>query len=181
MPSALIAALASALPAAQLREIQAQLRDIHPGPALTSATDPRLLALGWLLIVLLCLLLIILLATLFWRQRRWARQITWQERDLVPRLQSVLRSAALARWPEARTLQGEAWLTWLDEKGGSRFRELAAHWPDWLYGQQVPDEKQRALLKSAYLRWGRRCVNAPSLMKPGPWRQRRVKPGGRHS
>ncbi|MGY3901006.1 DUF4381 family protein [Aeromonas lusitana] len=179
MPSALIAAQASSLPATQLHEIQAQLRDIHPGPALTSATDPRLLALGWLLIALLGLLLIILLTTMLWRQRRWARQIAWQEADLVPRLQSVLRTAALTRWPEARSLQGDAWLIWLDEKGGSRFRELAAHWPDWLYGQQVPDEKQRAQLKRAYLRWGRRCVSAPSLMRPGPGRQRRTSQGER--
>lgn len=30
----------------RLQEIQGQLRDIHPGPPLESASDPRLLALG---------------------------------------------------------------------------------------------------------------------------------------
>ena len=38
----------------RLQEIQGQLRDIHPGPPLESASDPRLLAWGWLLIAVLC-------------------------------------------------------------------------------------------------------------------------------
>ncbi|MGY3887231.1 DUF4381 family protein [Aeromonas aquatica] len=184
MPSALSAPPAATLAADQpqldqtrLHEIQAQLRDIHPGPELASATDPRLLAWGWLLIMMLILFLIITLALTLWRQRRWARQIDWQGADLVPRLQAALRQAALARWPEARPLQGDAWLIWLDEKGGSRFADLAEHWSGWLYGQQVPNEGQRALLKRAYLRWGRRCVSSPRILPLG--KRRRASGQGR--
>ncbi|MGY3943646.1 DUF4381 family protein [Aeromonas tecta] len=167
MPSALSLILHLTLTGSPLA---AQLRDIHPGPALGSAIDPRLLGLGWLLAALLCALLIGTLVLTLWRQRRWDRQLDWQAADLVPRLQSVLRSAALARWPEARTLQGEAWLAWLDEKGGCRFSELATHWPGWLYGQEVPDAQQRAALRRAYLRWGRSCVSLPQLLaRPSRW------------
>ncbi|USV59482.1 DUF4381 family protein [Aeromonas encheleia] len=157
MPSALSAALAGS-------PLAAQLRDIHPGPALGSAVDPRLLGWGWLLIILLCALLITTLALALWRQRRWARQIEWQEAELVPRLQAVLRQAALAHWPEARHLQGEAWLAWLDARGGSRFAEFAPLWPHWLYGRGEPDATQQAALRRCYLRWGRRCVSPPRLL-----------------
>lgn len=151
----------------RLHEIQAQLRDIHPGPELAGAADPRLLAWGWLLITAIALSLIANLALFLWRQRRWARQIDWQGEDLVPRLQATLRQAALARWPEARPLQGEAWLSWLDKKGGSRFADLAEHWAGWLYDRQQPDARQRALLRRAYLRWGRRCVSSPRILPLG--------------
>ncbi|MFC5708321.1 DUF4381 family protein [Aeromonas eucrenophila] len=178
MPSALSAPSAATLTTDQapldqgrLHEIQAQLRDIHPGPELASVADPRLLAWGWLLITVLALLLIATLALTLWRQRRWARQIDWQDADLVPRLQATLRQAALARWPEARTLQGEAWLIWLDKKGGSRFADLTEHWAGWLYDQQQPDARQRALLRRAYLRWGRRCVSSPRILPQGQGRR----------
>lgn len=161
----------------RLQAIQAQLRDIHPGPELASAADPRLLAWGWLLIMLLTLSLITTLALTLWRQRRWARQMAWQGADLVPRLQAVLRQAALARWPEARTLQGEAWLRWLDTRGGSQFAQFEAQWSGWLYGRGEPDARQREQLRRYYLRWGRRCVSAPGLRAPGfagsgRWRRR---------
>ncbi|WP_349917783.1 DUF4381 domain-containing protein [Aeromonas veronii] len=165
MPSDLIApeGSPSSAPTERLAEIQAQLRDIHPGAALTSPADPRLPALGWLVIILLAICLITLLGKTSWHQRRWARQLTWQGPDLVPRLQTTLRAAALARWPEARTLQGDAWLRWLDERGGSHFHAFAREWPLWLYGQGEPDAEQRAQLRRAYLRWGRRCVSAPRI------------------
>ena len=105
----------------RLQEIQGQLRDIHPGPPLESASDPRLLAWGWLLIALLAALLIGATINTLWRQRRWARQIDWQAADLVPGLHAALREAAIARWPEARTLQGDEWLAWLDRRGGCHF------------------------------------------------------------
>lgn len=165
MPAYLNAALAGS-------PLAAQLRDIHPGPALGSAIDPRLLGWGWLLIALLGALLIGNLMLTLWRQRRWARQLDWQAVDLVPRLQGTLRQAALTRWPEAHALQGDAWLAWLDKKGGCRFSELAPHWPDWLYGQGVPDAKQRAALRRAYLQWGRRCVSSPQLPGATGWRRK---------
>lgn len=157
-------AVSTLSPANPTASLAAQLRDIHPGPDLGSVTDPRLLAWGWLLIILLGALLIRALVLMLWRQRRWARRLDWQAADLVPQLQDVLRQAALARWPEARPLQGDAWLTWLDTKGGSRFGELAPHWSGWLYGARQPDERQRAALRRAYLQWGRRCVSRPGLL-----------------
>ncbi|MCH7370007.1 MULTISPECIES: DUF4381 family protein [Aeromonas] len=170
-PGATLATDQAPLDQGRLHEIQAQLRDIHPGPELASVADPRLLAWGWLLIMMLILFLIITLALTLWRQRRWVRQIDWQGEDLVPRLQATLRQAALARWPEARTLQGEDWLSWLDKKGGSHFADLAEHWSDWLYDQQQPDARQRALLRRAYLRWGRRCVSSPRILPRGQVRR----------
>lgn len=167
MPSALNIAQTDLLSPERLSEIQSQLRDIHPGPDLALAGDPRLLALGWLLISLLALCLIGALGLALWRQRHWARQIRWQDPELVPSVQAALREAAIRRWPETRSLQGEAWLAWLDEKGGSHFGEFAAHWPRWLYGQGEPDEGQRVRLHRAYLRWGRRCVVMPRLPAPG--------------
>ncbi|WP_042648062.1 DUF4381 family protein, partial [Aeromonas media] len=143
----------------RLQEIQGQLRDIHPGPPLESASDPRLLAWGWLLIAVLAALLIGTTINTLWRQRRWAHQIDWQAADLVPSLQAALREAAIARWPEARALQGNEWLAWLDRRGGCHFG--ARQWPDWLYGSDTPDKAQRARLRLAYLSWGRRCVSAP--------------------
>ena len=157
------APLSSAAPTERLAEIQAQLRDIHPGAPLASPQDPRLTALGWLLIALLAIGLITALSRTLWRQHQWARQMQWQGPDLIPRLQAVLREAALARWPEARTLQGEAWLRWLDSQGDSEFHAFAREWPQWLYGRGEPDEGQRVRLRRAYLRWGRRCVSAPRL------------------
>ena len=73
----------------RLQEIQGQLRDIHPGPPLESASDPRLLAWGCLLIALLAALLIGATINTLWRQRRWARQIDWQAADLVPYLRDL--------------------------------------------------------------------------------------------
>lgn len=167
------APLSSALSTGRLAEIQSQLRDIHPGASLSDVQDPRLEALGWLLIGLLVIALIVILGRSLWHQRQWARQMQWQGADLVPRLQTVLREAALARWPEVGPLQGEAWLRWLDSQGGSEFHAFAHEWPRWLYGQEEPDAQQRARLRLAYLRWGRRCVAAPRFM-PG----RSLRPDG---
>ena len=119
------------------------------------------MALGGLLIAAIAACLIAMTALTLWRQRRWAHRLNWQADDLVPRLQDALREAAMARWPEAAPLQGEAWLAWLDSKGGSDFSQFAAQWPLWLYGGSVPDEAQRKRLRLAYLAWGRRCVSAP--------------------
>ncbi|MGE6225900.1 hypothetical protein, partial [Aeromonas media] len=109
----------------RLQEIQGQLRDIHPGPPLESASDPRLLAWGWLLIAVLAALLIGATINTLWRQRRWARQIDWQAADLVPVLHAALREAAIARWPEARSLQGEEWLPRRRPPGGGPFCGVA--------------------------------------------------------
>jgi len=187
MPSVLSAAQPRPLPAetgqasslTRLQEIQGQLRDIHPGPPLERASDPRLLAWGWLLIALLALLLIGTTINTLWRQRRWARQIDWEAADLVPSLQSALREAAIARWPEARSLQGEEWLAWLDRRGGSHFGEFASLWPHWLYGSDAPDAVQRARLRLAYLKWGRRCVITPRWMALPVWWRRTGSRGAR--
>lgn len=150
----LLAAVSSAPP---MSALAAQLRDIHPGPMLTQAADPRLQ--GWWVLLMGALIGAALLSLL--RYRRWQRQIDWEAPELVPRLQAVLREAALGRWPEARTLQGEAWLAFLDRQGGSQFREFAALWPHWLYGQWIPDARQCEALRCAYLSWGRACCCLP--------------------
>lgn len=160
----------------RLLAIQAQLRDIHPGPELTTAADPRLLALGWLLIALFIFCLIIAMGRALRRQQRWASQMAWQGADLVPRLQTVLRQAALERWPEARTLHGEAWLRWLDAKGGSHFARFEGQWSGWLYGREEPDARQREQLRRDYLRWGRRCVVMPPPVLRRPRRHGRRQP-----
>ncbi|WP_287145881.1 DUF4381 domain-containing protein [Aeromonas sp.] len=154
----LLAAISSAPPVSALA---AQLRDIHPGPMLVQAPDPRLQGWWALLIILLMGALIGAALLSLLRYRRWQRQIDWQAHELVPRLQAALREAALGRWPEARTLQGEAWLAFLDRQGGSQFREFAPLWPHWLYGQGIPDPRQREALRRAYLRWGRACCCLP--------------------
>lgn len=154
----LLAAIYSAPPVSALA---AQLRDIHPGPMLVQAPDPRLQGWWALLIILLMGALIGAALLSLLRYRRWQRQIDWQAPELVPRLQAALREAALGRWPEARTLQGEAWLAFLDRQGGSQFREFAPLWPHWLYGQGIPDPRQREALRRAYLRWGRACCCLP--------------------
>ena len=154
----LLAAVSSAPP---MSALAAQLRDIHPGPMLTQAADPRLQGWWALLIMLLMGALIGAALLSLLRYRRWQRQIDWEAPELVPRLQAVLREAALGRWPEARTLQGEAWLAFLDRQGGSQFREFATLWPHWLYGQGIPDARQCEALRRAYLSWGRACCCLP--------------------
>ncbi|WP_339015535.1 DUF4381 domain-containing protein [Aeromonas popoffii] len=154
----LLAAISSAPPVSALA---AQLRDIHPGPMLVQAPDPRLQGWWALLIILLMGALIGAALLSLLRYRRWQRQIDWQAPELVPRLQAALREATLGRWPEVRTLQGEAWLAFLDRQGGSQFREFAPLWPHWLYGQGIPDPRQREALRRAYLRWGRACCCLP--------------------
>lgn len=163
--------LASAVPGSNVptSPLAAQLRDIHPGPPLQLASDPRLLGWWWLLIALLVGTLIILGVQSLLRYRRWRRQLDWQAPDLVPRLQAVMREAVLPRWPEAASLQGEPWLVFLDSLGldplgGSRFRELAPHWSAWLYGGQSPDAQQRQALRRAYLAWGRHCICPPAWL-----------------
>lgn len=122
--------LASAVPGSSVHTspLAAQLRDIHPGPPLQLASDPRLLGWWWLLIALLVGAMIILGVQSLLRYHRWRRQLDWQSPDLVPQLQAVLREAVLPRWPEAAALQDAPWLVFLDSLGldalgGSRFRE----------------------------------------------------------
>ncbi|MCS3766897.1 hypothetical protein HNP12_000945 [Aeromonas hydrophila] len=158
--------LASAVPGSSVptSPLAAQLRDIHPGPPLQLASDPRLLGWWWLLIALLVGAMIILGVQSLLRYHRWRRQLDWQAPDLVPQLQTVLREAVLPRWPEAAVLQGEPWLVFLDSLGGSRFCELAPHWSAWLYGGQSPDAQQRQALRRAYFAWGRHCICPPAWL-----------------
>lgn len=168
MSSVLSMLLASASTAvatiSPLSPLAAQLRDIHPGPMLVAASDPRIQGWWGLLITLLIAVLIGMTLKNLGRYRRWQRQIDWEAPDLVPRLQTVLREAALRRWPEVRTLQGDAWLAFLDSKGGCCFREFALQWPQWLYGQGAPNARQLKALRRAYLSWGRACIWLPSGM-----------------
>ena len=86
----------------------------------------------------------------------------------------AVAEALAARWPEARALQGDEWLAWLDRRGGCHFGEFARQWPGWLYGSDAPDGAQRARLRLAYLSCGRRCVSAPHWMaRPVLWRRTR--------
>ena len=75
---------------------------------------------------------------------------------------------------EVREVDYDEWLrraahghydSWLDRKGGSDFSLFAGQWPHWLYGAAQPNEAERARLRRAYLRWGRRCVATPRLTR----------------
>ncbi|CAD7537853.1 DUF4381 domain-containing protein [Aeromonas hydrophila] len=177
--------LASAVPGSSIptSPLAAQLRDIHPGPPLQLASDPRLLGWWWLLIALLVGAMIILGVQSLLRYHRWRRQLDWQAPDLVPQLQAVLREAVLPRWPEAASLQGAPWLAFLDSLGGSRFRELAPHWSAWLYGGQIPDAQQRQALRRAYLALGRHCICPPSWLLDlrTRWRRGRTRTSDAHA
>jgi hypothetical protein len=135
--------------------LAALMRDIHPGPDLIEQSlDPRVLALLWLLITGLLLLLIVLIAKRVIRYRRWCRQLEGDPVLLVARIQEALRHEALQRWPEARQLQGEAWLAFVDRHGGSDFSQFSSHWSSWLYGSQNPTREQSEQLRQHYRRWG---------------------------
>ncbi|WP_429213647.1 DUF4381 domain-containing protein [Aeromonas veronii] len=135
--------------------LAALMRDIHPGPDLIEQSlDPRVLALLWLLITALLLLLIVLIARRVIRYRRWCRQLEGDPALLVARIQEALRHEALQCWPEARQLQGEAWLAFVDRHGGSDFSQFSSHWSSWLYGSQNPSSEQCEQLRQHYRRWG---------------------------
>ncbi|HHQ4660100.1 TPA: DUF4381 domain-containing protein [Aeromonas veronii] len=135
--------------------LAALMRDIHPGPDLIEQSlDPRVQALLWLLITALLLLLIVLIAKRVIRYRRWCRQLEGDPVLLVARIQEALRHEALQRWPEARQLQGEAWLAFVDRHGGSDFSQFSSHWSSWLYGSQNPTREQSEQLRQHYRRWG---------------------------
>lgn len=152
-----LAELDSASPASEAitPPLAALMRDIHPGPDLIEQSlDPRVQALLWLLITALLLLLIVLIAKRVIRYRRWCRQLEGDPALLVARIQEALRHEALQRWPEARQLQGEAWLAFVDRHGGSDFSQFAPHWSSWLYGSQKPGSEQSEQLRQHYRRWG---------------------------
>ncbi|WP_270656867.1 DUF4381 domain-containing protein [Aeromonas sp. Y293-4] len=135
--------------------LAALMRDIHPGPDLIEQSlDPRVLALLWLLITALLLLLIVLIARRVIRYRRWCRQLEGDPALLVARIQEALRHEALQCWPEARQLQGEAWLAFVDRHCGSDFSQFSSHWSSWLYGSQNPSSEQCEQLRQHYRRWG---------------------------
>ncbi|KAE9624511.1 DUF4381 domain-containing protein [Aeromonas veronii] len=171
------AELDSASPASEAitPPLAALMRDIHPGPDLIEQSlDPRVLALLWLLITALLLLLIVLIAKRVIRYRRWCRQLEGDPALLVARIQESLRHEALQRWPEARQLQGEAWLAFVDRHGGSDFSQFSSHWSSWLYGSQNPSSEQSEQLRQHYRRWGK------SLLLQRSTRPRR-KAARRHS
>ncbi|MGL6007066.1 DUF4381 domain-containing protein [Aeromonas sobria] len=149
--------LDSASPAseAMTAQLAALMRDIHPGPDLIEQSlDPRIQALLWLLITGFILFLIVLIAQRVIRYRRWCRQLEGDPALLVPHIQEALRHEALQRWPEARQLQGEAWLAFVDRHGGSDFSQFSHHWSSWLYGSQSPTRAQCEQLQQDYRRWG---------------------------
>ncbi|WP_033138051.1 DUF4381 family protein [Aeromonas finlandensis] len=151
------AELDSASPASEAitPPLAALMRDIHPGPDLIEQSlDPRVQALLWLLIAGFLLLLIVLIAKRVIRYRRWCRQLEGDPALLVARIHEALRHEALQRWPEARQLQGEAWLAFIDRHGGSDFSQLSPYWSSWLYGSQRPTREQCEQLRQAYCRWG---------------------------
>jgi len=149
--------LGTASPAseAMTAQLAALMRDIHPGPDLIEQSlDPRIQALLWLLLTGFLLLLIGLIAQRVIRYRRWCRQLEGDPALLVPHIHEALRHEALQRWPEARQLQGEAWLAFVDRHGGSDFSQFAPHWSSWLYGSQNPTREQCEQLRQHYRRWG---------------------------
>ncbi|XEI31428.1 DUF4381 domain-containing protein [Aeromonas veronii] len=135
--------------------LAALMRDIHPGPDLIEQSlDPRVQALLWLLIAGSLLFLIVRISRRAIRYRRWCRQLEGDPALLVARIQEALRHEALQRWPEARQLQGEAWLAFVDRHGGSDFSQFSPHWSSWLYGSQNPSSEQCEQLRQHYRRWG---------------------------
>lgn len=135
--------------------LAALMRDIHPGPDLIEQSlDPRVQALLWLLIAGFLLLMIVLIAKRVIRYRSWCRQLEGDPALLVACIQEALRHEALQRWPEARQLQGEAWLAFVDRHGGSNFSQFSSHWSSWLYGSQKPSSEQSEQLRQHYRRWG---------------------------
>lgn len=151
------AELDSASPASEALtpQLVALMRDIHPGPDLVEQSlDPRLQALFWLLITSLLLFLITLVVRRGLAYRRWCRQLEGDPALLVARIHEALRHEAVQRWPEARPLQGEAWLAFVDRHGGSHFSQFAPHWSAWLYGSQQPTHEQCQQLRQDYRRWG---------------------------
>ncbi|MEH8225298.1 DUF4381 domain-containing protein [Aeromonas veronii] len=135
--------------------LAALMRDIHPGPDLIEQSfDPRVLALLWLLITGSLLFMIVLIARRVIRYRRWCHQLEGDPALLVARIQEALRHEALQRWPEARQLQGEEWLAFVDRHGGSNFSQFSSHWSSWLYGSQKPSSEQSEQLRQHYRRWG---------------------------
>ena len=137
-------------------QLAALMRDIHPGPDLMEQSlDPRVQALLWLVIAGFALSLIVLITRRVMRYRRWCRQLEGDPGQLVTRIQEALRHEALQRWPEARPLQGEAWLAFLDRHGGSNFSQFGHQWSSWLYGSQSPTREQCQQLRQAYRHWGR--------------------------
>lgn len=160
-----LAELDSASPASEAitPSLAALMRDIHPGPDLIEQSlEPRLQALFWLLITSLLLLLITLIVRRGLAYRRWCRQLEGDPALLVVRIQEALRHEAVQRWPEARPLQGEAWLAFVDHHGGSDFCQFSRHWSGWLYSNQRPTPEQCERLGQAYRRWGRTLILYPS-------------------
>ncbi|WP_429072123.1 DUF4381 family protein [Aeromonas veronii] len=152
-----LAKLDSASPASDAitPPLAALMRDIHPGPDLIEQSlDPRVQALLWLLIAGFLLLLLVLIARRVIRYRRWCRQLEGEPALLVVQIQEALRHEALQRWPEARQLQGEAWLAFVDRHGDSNFSQFSSHWSSWLYGSQNPTREQCEQLRQHYRRWG---------------------------
>ncbi|EKP0303496.1 DUF4381 domain-containing protein [Aeromonas veronii] len=136
-------------------QLAALMRDIHPGADLIEQSlAPRVQALLWLLIAGFLLLLLVLIARRVIRYRRWCRQLEEDPALLVAQIQEALRHEALQSWPEARQLQGEAWLAFIDRHGGSDFSQFSSHWSSWLYGSQNPTREQCEQLQQHYRRWG---------------------------
>lgn len=160
-----LAELDSASPASEAitPSLAALMRDIHPGPDLIAQSlDPRAQALLWLLSTGLLIVLISLIAHRVIRYRHWCHQLEGDPAQLVTRIQQALRQDALQRWPEARQLQEEAWLAFVDHHGGSDFCQFSRHWSGWLYSNQRPTPEQCERLGQAYRRWGRTLILYPS-------------------
>ena len=110
------------------------LRDIHQPPA-PSWWPP---APGWWIVAALVLLAALALAWRGWRRRRRRHALvrlfdaTVAEADApasrVAAMSALLRRAARRRDPRAATLEGQAWLDFLDEGHAPLFGDDDARW-----------------------------------------------------
>lgn len=129
-----------------------QLRDIHEAPLPgTLANDG-----SWVLLASLgvCGLLLLWLALRLYRHRAWWQHyLRWRRLQHTEHLTALginqfLKSLMLCYQPREQiaALSGQAWLTYLDKQGQTRFSQFAPHWEAWLYGGQPLSATQRTAL-----------------------------------
>ena len=139
------------------------LRDIHEVPP-PPFWPP---APGWWIVAALVLLALLAMAWRIWRRRRRRGQVarlfdeTVSQADApaarLAAMSTLLRRAARQRDPRAATLEGQAWLDFLDEGNSPLFADEDARWL--LEGSYRPDADPDAVarllprVRARFLEW----------------------------